>query len=60
MMICDECIKSEVCKLKDRCKIFEDRIISPVLEGWVTVEIKCKHKEVRQWEVNTLKNEQRD
>ena len=45
-MICDDCIKSEVCKLKDRCRIFEDRIISPVLEGWVTVEIKCKHRDV--------------
>jgi len=45
-MVCDDCIKSEVCKLKDRCRIFEDRITSPVLEGWVTVEIKCKHRDV--------------
>lgn len=46
-MICDECIKKDVCKFKDSCGEFETKL-EEIASGYgiFGVSVKCGHKQV--------------
>ena len=52
-MICDDCIKKDVCKLRERCNILERGTIYSKIEDAITLEVKCIHR-VTGWQVRTI------
>jgi hypothetical protein len=45
-MICDDCIKKDVCKYAEKCKAYEEEYAS-LAEDPIAIEVKCKHKEAK-------------
>lgn len=48
-MICDDCIKKDVCKYREQCNILERDVLHGKIEDVITLEVKCKHKETRPY-----------
>ena len=46
-MICDDCIKKNVCKLKERCNVLENDIAYSKIDDSISLEVKCKYRETR-------------
>lgn len=44
MMLCDDCIKKDVCRLKETCSNLESSLNDQPLYEVFTIEVKCKHK----------------
>jgi hypothetical protein len=45
-MICDDCTMKDVCKYKETCKAFEEEYTTTTAEGVISVEVKCKYKQI--------------
>ncbi|WP_206460419.1 hypothetical protein [Anaerovorax sp. IOR16] len=45
-MICDDCTKKDVCRLKEQCNILERDIQHSEIEDSIILQVKCKHREV--------------
>jgi hypothetical protein len=46
-MICDDCTKKDVCRLKEQCNILENDLAHSKIEDAITLEVKCKHREMK-------------
>lgn len=47
-MICDECVKKDVCRLKEQCNSLEEELNQHKIEDAITLTASCKHRETKQ------------
>ena len=48
-MICDDCTKKDVCRLREPCTNLENDLAHTKIEDAITLTVKCKHKETRAY-----------
>ena len=47
-MICDDCTKKDVCRLKEGCNILERDMAQHKIEDAIKLSVSCKYREVKQ------------